>query len=330
MIRKSPRYLAASAAAAVLLLTACSSDPSSADDATEQDELTPITIMVPPSVFATPMYLGLEEGIFEDHGFDVTIEAGTSMAEMMPLLMNDEAQYIFGDIHNTILAKDEGMPIAIGAPNGINASTEPDKGFANLLVAEDSGIDELSDLENRQIATNSINGQAQLDNTTYMEDKGVDVSTIEWIGVPLEQAVAGLRQGQYDAITIAEPSGTIAMQEGGVKMLGSADAAIPEAPMFALVSLDTYLEEESEQAERFQEAIVEANTLANNDRDAVEAVLPNIMDLPEEAIDEVVLPPFAEAPFDPASSEPVLERLQDKGILPSDADIDLESLFPLS
>ena len=75
MIRKFPRYLAASAAAAVLLLTACSSDPSSADDATEQDELTPITIMVPPSVFATPMYLGLEEGIFEDHGFDVTIDS---------------------------------------------------------------------------------------------------------------------------------------------------------------------------------------------------------------------------------------------------------------
>lgn len=329
MFRKSHRYLAATVAAAGLLFTACSSDPSSADAANEE-ELTPITVMVPPSVFATPLYLGQEEGIFEEHGFDVTIEAGTSMAEMMPLLMNDEAQYIFGDIHNTILAQDEGMPIAIGAPNGINADTEPDKGFANILVADDSGIEELADLENRQIATNSINGQAQLDNTTYMENKGVDVSTIEWVGVPLEQAVAGLRQGQYDAITIAEPSGTIAMQEGGVKMLGSADAAIPEAPMFALVSLDTYLEEDSEQAERFQDAVIEANTMANNDRDAVEAVLPNIMDLPEEAIDEVVLPPFAEAPFDPASSEPVVERLVDTGILPSDADVDLESLFPLS
>src|SRR5699024_11410907 len=87
------------------------------------------------------------------------------------------------------ISQDEGMPIAIGAPNGINADTEPDKGFANILVADDSGIEKLADLENRQIATNSINGQAQLDNTTYMENKGVDVSTIEWIGVPLEQAV---------------------------------------------------------------------------------------------------------------------------------------------
>src|SRR5690625_1627349 len=214
MLRKLSPYFAVSAAAAVLLLSGCSSDSSNAEGAAEQDELTPITIMVPPSVFATPMYLGLEEGIFEEHGFDVTIEPGTSMAEMMPLLMNDEAQYIFGDLHNTILAAEEGMPIAIGAPNGINATSEPEKGFANLLVAEDSGIDELTDLENRKIATNSINGQAQLDNTTYMEFKGVDTSTIEWIGVPLEQAVAGLRQGQYDAITIAEPSGTIAMQEG--------------------------------------------------------------------------------------------------------------------
>jgi len=321
------RHLAIPTIVSALLLTGCSTG---SDEASSEDTLTPITITSPPSVFAVPMYLGIEEGIFEDHGFDVTIQTGTGMAESMPLLINGETEYIFADVHNTLLAQQEEMPIVISAPNSIQASVEPeDKGFGNLMVAEDSDINELSDLEGRQIATNTINGQAHLDNTTYLEAKGVDTSSIEWVAVPLEQSMAGLKQGQFDAVTISEPSGTIAMLEGGVRMLGSANAALPESPMFGFAALDTYIDENPKQAARFQEAILEANRLANSDRDAVERVLPKIMDLPEEAIGEVVLPPFAEEPFEPADSEPVLERLKENGILPEDADVDLDALFPV-
>lgn len=324
------RYFLIPTALSALVLAACGSGSTSAEDPAD-GELTEITVQVPPSVFATPMYLGVEEGIFEDHGFDVTLEPGTSMAEMMPLLMNGESQYIFGDLHNIILAQDEGMPVVVGAPNGINADDEPeDKGFANLLVSDDSGITELADLEGASIGTNSIDGQAQLDNITYLESHGVDTSSIEWIAVPTQQAVSGLRQGQYDAITIAEPGGTLALQEGNVTMIGSADAAIPGAPMFALAALDSYIEEDPERSQRFQEAMIEANTLANNDREAVERTLPMIMDLPDDAIADVVLPPFAEAPFDPASSEPVVERLKENGILTEGSDPDLDALFPVS
>ncbi|MCW4466938.1 ABC transporter substrate-binding protein [Glutamicibacter sp. MNS18] len=325
------RILATATAAAALVLTSCgsSANPSS-ETAGAEGELTAVTISIPPSVFAAPMHLGLSEGIFEKHGFDVTLQPGTSMAEMMPLLMNGESQYIFADLHNTVIAKEEGMPIAVGAPNGVNAQTEPqEKGFANLMVAEDSGIDQLKDLEGKKIGTNSINGQAQLDNMSYLESKGVDVSDIQWIAVPTQQAVAGLKQGQYDAITIAEPGGSGALLGGGVKLIGSADAAIPGAPMFVLAAQESYLQEDPERASRFQQAMIEANKLTNTDREAVEKSLGSFMDLPEEVIAATVLPGFSEAPFEAASAEPVIERLKAQGILPQDSTPDLDALFPV-
>lgn len=329
------RLFAATAALAALALTGCggsatSSAPSSAASSTTDGKLTAVTISIPPSVFATPMYLGVSEGVFEKHGFDVTLQPGTSMAEMMPLLMNGKAQYIFADLHNTIIATEEGMPIAVGAPNGVNANAEPaEKGFANLMVAEDSGIKELKDLEGKKIGTNSINGQAQLDNKTYLESKGVDATDIEWIAVPTQQAVAGLKQGQYDAITIAEPGGSAALMGGGVKMIGSADAAIPGAPMFVLAAQAAYLQEDPDRAARFQDAMIEANKLTNTDRDAVEESLASFMDLPEAVIKETVLPGFSEVPFEAAKAEPVIERLKKNGILPQDSNPDLEALFPV-
>lgn len=335
-IYTSRRWLAVPAVLAALALAGCGSgsaapatSPSGSAGA-EAGKLTAITISTPPSVFATPMYLGKEEGIFEKHGFDVTLQPGTSMAEMMPLLMNGQAHYIFADLHNTIMAVNEGIPIAVGAPNGVNAATEPKgKGFANLMVSEESGINGLKDLEGKKIGTNSINGQAQLDNMTYLESKGVDTSKIEWIAVPTQQAVAGLKQGQYDAITIAEPGGSGALAGGGVKMIGSADAAIPGAPMFVLASQSKYLQDNPDQAKRFQEAMIEANIMTNNDRAAAEKTLASFMKLPEAIIKETVLPDFSEAPFEPAKAAPVVERLKAKGILPQDASPDLEALFPI-
>ncbi|UNK46063.1 ABC transporter substrate-binding protein [Arthrobacter sulfonylureivorans] len=334
MLKTIGRGVVAAAAVSVVFLTAgCGGAGEPAADAEvgapADGELTAVTVSIPPSSFAAPMYLGVSEGIFEDAGFEVTLKPGTSMAEMMPLLMNGQAQYIFADLHNTILAQTEGMPIAVGAPIAVNAQDEPKQGFANLMVAEDSGIKELKDLEGKKIGTNSIDGQAQLDNTTYLESKGVDTSNIEWIAVPTQQAVAGLKQGQYDAITIAEPGGTLAMAEGGVRMIGSADAAMPSAPMFVLAAQTSYIEGDKEAAKRFQEAVTEANKLANTDREKVNASLATFMKIPPELLAKTVLPTFAEAPFRPADSEQVVDRLKDHGILADDVTPDLAALYPL-
>lgn len=324
------------AAAAALALTGCVSggETTPGADSTTGGEadgaLTSIAVGVPPTSFATALYAGVSEGIFEEHGFDVTLTPTTSMAESAPQLLSGDLQYIWADVHNIILSASEGMPIVIGAPGAINTVEAPEgKGFGNLLVAEDSDIQTLQDLEGRTIGTNSIGGQAQLDNETMLEAAGVDITTIEWVALPSSQAVASLRQGQVDAITIAEPGGTAALAEGGVRMIGSADNAIPGAPMFALAATSDWVNEDAERAAAFQEAVIEANILINGDRELGTEIMLTFMNMPEEVLADSVLPTFAEEPFTPEGTQPVVDRLIKVGAIEESQTPDLAALLPV-
>ncbi|MGO2112080.1 MAG: ABC transporter substrate-binding protein [Pseudoclavibacter sp.] len=323
------------AAAATLALTGCVSGgaeaPPEAATSGESEALTPVTISVPPTSFATALYAGVSEGIFEAHGFDVTLTPGASMAESAPQLLSGDLQYIWADVHNTVLSAAEGMPIVVGAPGAINTTEAPEgKGFGNILVLEDSPFQDIHDLEGATIGTNSIGGQAQLDNETVMQAAGVDTSSMEWVALPTSQAIAALRQGQVDAITIAEPGGTAAMVEGGVRMIGSADNAIPGAPMFALAATSEWIEADRDRALSFQDAIIEANTLINNDRELATEVMLTFMEMPEEILADSVLPTFAEEAFTPKGTQPVVDRLVEVGAIAQEQVPDLAALLPLT
>lgn len=323
------------AAAAALALTGCVSGggtPAPADNGDAADgALTSVTVSVPPTSFATALYAGVSEGIFEEHGFDVTLVPGASMAETAPQLLSGEVQYIWADVHNIVLSATEGMPIVMGAPGAVNTMEAPEgKGFGNMLVLEESDIQSMQDLEGKTIGTNSIGGQAQLDNETVMQNMGIDTSTIEWVALPSSQAVASLRQGQVDAITIAEPGGTAAMAEGGVRMVGSADNAIPGAPMFGLASTSEWVNSDIEGAQAFQDAVIEANTLINGNRELGTEVMLTFMKMPEEVLADSVLPTFAEAPFTAESTQPVIDRMVEVGAIQEGQTPDLATLLPLS
>src|SRR5690625_4719837 len=66
--------LGASAAAALLVLTSCGGGDDAADEgtdeATQNGELTEISVGVIPIVDVAPIYLGVEEGILEENGLD--------------------------------------------------------------------------------------------------------------------------------------------------------------------------------------------------------------------------------------------------------------------
>lgn len=329
------------AAASIMSLTACVSGatpPAGGGGGTEPagsgtpGELTSVMVGVPPTSFATALYAGVSEGIFEQHGFDVELTPIGSMAEAAPRLLAGELQYIWSDMHNMLLSRSEGVPIVVGAPGTVNTTEAPTgKGFGNLLVLEESSIQSLKDLEGKTIGTNSLGGQAMLDNQTMLEKNGVDVSKIEWVALPTQQAIASLRQGQVDAITIAEPGGTAAMAEGGVRMVGSADDAIPGAPMFVLAATEEWVNGDLDRAKAFQDAVIEANTLINGDRELGTTVMTTFMQqVPEAVLADSVLPTFAEAPFTAASTQPVIDRMIKVGAITEDKVPDLGALLPLS
>ena len=88
---------------------------------------------------------------------------------------------------------------------GIQATDDPDNDTAAIAVAADSDIQDVSDLEGKTIAINTLRNISELTVTAALEGEGVDVSTIDFVEVPLPDMVGQLEAGQIDAAGLVEP-----------------------------------------------------------------------------------------------------------------------------
>lgn len=294
-------------------------------------ELVPIAMGVTPTSLSTGQYAALEEGIFEEAGFDVTTHVQANLAESLPLLLSGELQYVWSDTHNAILARSEGMPIVIGASTVVSPDGAPEggRGSLNFIVIEESPIQGLADFENTTIAVSALGGQAHLDVQTVLEREGVDLSTVEFIAIPPPQMDAAVRQNQVDVIALVEPLGTVAVQAGGVRMVGQSDDALPNAPMFVLVTTEEFYNSDPEGVQRFEQALFEANAKVNSDREYANTVMGGFLDMPAELIAASAIAKFSTEPITEAELRPVADRLVKFGVIDaSQVDI-ITELLPL-
>lgn len=285
-----------------------------------------------PTSLSTAQYAALNEGIFEEAGFDVTFHVQANLAESTPLLLAGDLQYVWADTHNAILARTEGIPLVIGAPAIVSPEEAPEsgKGSLNFIVGEASAVQGIEDFEGKTLAVSALGGQAHLDVMTVLEREGLDVSTVEFIAVPPPQMEAAVRQGQVDIVALVEPLGAAAVQAGGLRMVGQTDNALPNAPMFVLAATEEFIAADPEQAERFQAAMLKANAMVNDDREFANTVMASFMELPPELIAESAIATFAtEAPTE-ADLRVVADRLVKFDVIDeSQVDV-ITKMLPLS
>lgn len=318
-------------AASAVLLAGCSSataDPSGQPSA--DGEPATITVGASPSINSLALHVGIEEGIFAEHDLNVEIVPINSMGEGIPLLLQGSAQAIYGDVQNGILAVKEGLPVMIGAPTTFAPEKLADDGvgFGNLLALSTSDIQTAADAAGKTIGTNTIGGQAYMEYLSFLESEGVDVDTINWVEVPGPQLLQSLRQGTVDLVTVAEPNGTSALLQGDVKVVASADLTFAGAAAFGWYASREYMAANADVMSRFQDAMIEANTLTNDDREIAEKTLAGYTELTPEVISAVRLPLFAERPFTDADLESTLERIVRFDVLAEDELPDLAGFLP--
>src|SRR5690625_2481883 len=84
MLKPKNVKLAGITAVALVMLSACGgSDPNSTNQ-TDAEGLTEINVGVIPILDTVPIYLGVDEGIFEEHGLDVNLQEAQGGAAIIP------------------------------------------------------------------------------------------------------------------------------------------------------------------------------------------------------------------------------------------------------
>jgi NitT/TauT family transport system substrate-binding protein len=281
---------AALATAAVLTVTACGGGGSGGGPA-EDGELTTVSVGVIASTDVAPLYLGIEQGFFEEEGLELDITQAQGGAAIVPSVVSGEMDFGFSNVTSLIVARSQGLPLQIIA-NANNSTGVQGEDFADVLVREDSDIQDAADLQGRTVGVNTLNNISDTTIRAAIEAQGGDPGDVDFVEIPLPDMPAALGRGEVDAIGSIEPFRTIAMQDGARSAVSNYAFPIENLTVAVYFTTEDVVAQEPETVEAFQAAIERSLQFAQDNPDEVRAVLPSYTQLDEELIDQLVLPAY--------------------------------------
>ncbi|PRZ18091.1 ABC transporter substrate-binding protein [Nesterenkonia sandarakina] len=282
------------AAVSILALSACGSGSASGgDDAdaegdtgSENGELTSITVGVLPIAPSVGIYYGIENGIFEEHGLDVELSDSNAGAAMLPAVSNQQLQFGIGNPNSVLNANDRGLDMRI--VTGYSNSLAEGDDIAGVVSTVESGIDDWTGLEGNTVSVNALQTQGDLTIMEAVEQAGGDPEAVEFSEMPFPDMQAQLEQGNTDAIWVPEPFLSNALADEANQLVGySFQDAIAGMPTMVSFSSGEYVDENPEVAQAFSDAMTESLEAAEADEEGVRALLPEFIDLPEEAAENL-------------------------------------------
>ncbi|NUL45468.1 ABC transporter substrate-binding protein [Cellulosimicrobium funkei] len=307
-------------AAALFALTACGGgSPSGGESPAEEagsaapGELTPIEVGVIPIVDVASIYLGVDEGIFEDHGLDVTLTLAQGGAAIVPAVQSGQMDFGFSNVASLIIGRDAGLPLKIVA-TGPQSTGDGQDDAAAIMVPGDSDIQSVADLEGHSVAVNTLNNINHA--TTYegVQQAGGDPGTVDFTEMGFPDMVGQLQAGNVDAITAVEPFVTMAEQGGARSVYGFFAEPVQDLSVSGYFTTDEMLEQDPELVEAFTAAMKESQQYATDHPDEAKAILSDYTSIDAETVQELTMPRFPQL-HNIASLERMSEILLEMGLI---------------
>ncbi|GAA2228293.1 hypothetical protein GCM10010413_25540 [Promicromonospora sukumoe] len=286
--------------------------------------LTPVTVGVIPIVDVAPIYLGVQEGFFEDQGLDVTLELAQGGAAVVPAVVAGEYQFGFSNVTSLLVASSQGLPLTAVAP-GNSTTGVPGEDFSAVVVPEDSDVQDAADLAGRTVAVNTLNNIGDTTIRKVVGDAGGDPAAVEFVEMGFPDMPAAVAGGQVDAAWIVEPHLTRALQDGARVVASNFAETDPDLLIAAYFTSDQQIAADPGTVEAFTAAMEESLTYAQEHPDETRAVLDTYTEIDPAVKEAMVMPRFP--PALEASSFQVLADLGlEQGLF--DEAVDVDQLLP--
>lgn len=314
-------------AVAAITLAGCAagggSDTSTSASPTEGDavltEMTKITVGSLAIVDTAPLYLGIELGFFEDENLDVTPEVAAGGAALLPAVVSGQYQFGVSEVASLLVARSKGLPISVvSGGSASNGDTTLGADYNEVLVAPDSDITDVTDLEGKRVATNSLTNINYVLVRDAVDAAGGDSEKIQFVEVPFPDQVNALMSGQVDAIASPEPFHTIALNQGAVPIYQTY-GVVPNLTVTAWFTNDDYAKANPAVVAAFQRAIQKSQEYAVAHPDETRQILLTYTQLTPELVEQIVLPGWPA--LNKTSLEYVLEAADRYGLIEGDVDL---------
>ncbi|TFV88768.1 ABC transporter substrate-binding protein [Blastococcus sp. CT_GayMR16] len=321
MVRKWVPALAAS----VLALAACGGGDEGSGSASgtsaADGELRQVTVGMLPILPTAALYAGIEEGFFEDHGIEITVETGQGGAALLPAVVSGEMEFATSNPVSLLQARDKDLDVRV-IGHWTSALSEGDTDINGVVATAASGIASAADLEGKTVAVNTLNGMGGLTIREAVRQDGGDPDAVEFVELPFPDMPAALGAGNVDAVWVPEPFlGTLA-KAGNTVVTYSSKESVEGHPTQLFFTSGQLVESDPELVEDFTAALEETLTFADENPDAVKAQVAQVLpQLPAAALEGLTLEEFG-TDLRREQIEQLGELMVEDGLIENDADVD--------
>jgi NitT/TauT family transport system substrate-binding protein len=272
-----------------LTLAACGGDDDGGDSGSAANEPVTLKVGVIPIADVAPLYVGMEQGLFEREGITIEPKLAEGGAAIVPAVMAGDDDIGFSNATSLVIAASKKLPLQI-ISQGVQGGKGEDDAFDGLFVKKGGPIREVADLAGKTISVNNLNNVGPLTINNALEKQGVDPQGVKYLEVPFPDAVAALKAGRVDAIWVVEPFRSQAAAEGHELLMTPFEEAAPNYTVANYFASREFIERNPEVVDRFVRAMNASLEYAQTHPEAVRKAVLSYTKIPEAAARDMVLP----------------------------------------
>jgi NitT/TauT family transport system substrate-binding protein len=274
-----------------------------------------------PLIDVAPVYIALEDGIFEREGLEIEITPVQGGAASIPAMIAGELDIAFGAVPSMLSGSADGMDLRL-----IAEQNRASPGFSDISALPDAGLEgDPAALEGRRLGLNTFANTAELTARSVVEAAGGDFDRVEAVEVPFPEMIPMLERGELDAAFLVEPFTTIARRTLDARSVADPYTGETESlPVGSYTTTENFAANFPNTVRAFQRAIIAATDVARRQPQRVVEILPTYTTLDADAAAAVTQPEFV-ARIDQVEIQRIVDLMVDHGFL--DTELDLDTLI---
>ena len=186
-----------------------------------------------PSDHDSALFVAQAQEQYEKQGLNVEITQFNNGGDIMTAIAAGDIDVAYVGITPAMSSIEKGVPVKVVS----GAQTEG----SGLVVDKDSGINSVSDLKGKTIATPGAATIQQMLLTDVLNQNGLDISDVTVTNLKAAQMVDAIKSNQIDGFIVWEPYSTIAVQSGEGKLLMNSSEIESGHPCCCIVASDDFI-----------------------------------------------------------------------------------------
>ena len=225
-----------------------------------------VTIGYLPSDHDAALFVADAQGKFAENNINTKLVQFNNGGDLMTAMASGDVDIGYVGITPVLSSIEKGVPVKV-----ISAAQTEGSG---IVVGKDSGINSVSDLAGKKIATP---GEASIQHmllTYYLEQNGMSIDDLKVSAMKVPSMNDALKTGKIDGMITFEPYVTIA-EDSGADVLVDSSEILPNHPCCVVVASDDFIKNHENETRTILEIHENTTAYINNNTDEAAGLLPD-------------------------------------------------------